>query len=550
MESLISLPAKALGDYELLYEIKSGGMGQIYLARKHGTGGFEKLVAIKTILGEYSAHPELRTMFLDEARLLSRLDHPAIAQVHDFGEQDDMLFLAMEYIAGVRFGDLRQLGAPPGLIVRAIAQVCRALHAAHTLQDIHGEPLNIVHRDVSPDNLMFSFDGNVKVLDFGIALIRGRQAPVTEYGAVKGKPPYLSPEQLKGEPLDGRSDIWSIGVVLWELLVGEHLFDGDSIYAIARAVDEQVIDSPSTRTGFVSPELDAVVAKALARDPEKRYPSAQHMASDLERLAAKMQAPSCAEFASQLLGEERAKHKLWLRSILVGDKVAPEAPTGRPEGLATVAGPGPTPLAEPKAESIARELTLGPSKTSSAPVWLLALLALSLAGGGIWIFSSLGEPAIASQVLADAGAGQIAPLDSGNIVDASAAENTKLAAIQDAAMSVSLVPDAKVKRRTNGGRTRTKITEVSKPKEPKEQVKPPPKKDPPPAVGFGTVTIAANPFALVRIDGKEVGSTPIFNRKLSAGKHTVTLIHPDTGAVRLRKSFNLAADGHRKVIAR
>ncbi len=530
-------------------------MGQIYLARKHGTGGFEKLVAIKTILGEYSAHPELRTMFLDEARLLSRLDHPAIAQVHDFGEQDDMLFLAMEYIAGVRFGDLRQLGAPPGMIVRAIAQVCRALHAAHQLQDIHGEPLNIVHRDVSPDNLMFSFDGNVKVLDFGIALIRGRQAPVTEYGSVKGKPPYLSPEQLKGQPLDGRSDIWSLGVVLWELLVGEHLFDGDSIYAIARAVDEQVIDPPSTRTGFISPELDAIVAKALARDPEERYLSAQDMASDLERLAAVMQAPSCAEFASQLLSEERAKHKLWLRSILVGDQVVPESTAGRPEGLATVAVSGPTPSAAPViapnaapiAEAVPRELALEQPKTSSVPVWLLVFLALSLTGGGVWLFSSLGEPAIPSQALIDAGASRVVTLDSGDIVDASAADNTKIVAIQDAATLVLAPADAKMKRRTNGVRTKAKAAEDPSPK---EQVKPPPPKDPPPVVGFGTVTIAANPFALVRIDGKEVGSTPIFNRKLPAGKHTVTLIHPDTGAVRLRKSFNLAADGHKKVIAR
>lgn len=544
MASLTKESPKALGDYELLYEIKSGGMGQIYLARKHGTGGFEKLVAIKTILGEYSSHPGLRTMFLDEAQLLSRLDHPAVAQVHDFGEQDDMLFLAMEYIAGIRFGELRQLGAPPGLIIRLIAQVCRALHAAHQLQDIHGEPLHIVHRDVSPDNLMFSFDGNVKVLDFGIALIRGRQAPVTEFGTVKGKPPYLSPEQMKGERLDCRSDIWAVGVVLWELLVGEHLFEGDSIYAIARAIEEQSIDPPSTRTSHVPKELDTIVARALERNPDKRYSSAQDMASDLERLAAKLQVPSCAEFANQLLGEEQKKHKLWLRDILTGSAKAVPKAVGRPQGMQTVAA-GSKPVAPESSRRDTRALSGDSLPKSKLPLSILATLGLALTGGAAWVLMSGDQDSeISTYEGRDAAAVTTTQVP---ILDAEIQMADAATVFADAGQPADDKPTIRAKKRRDTKAPKTKTVLSS---DTPVEVKQPKKTDPPPIAGFGTITVAADPYALVRVDGKGIGSTPIFKRKIPAGPHTVTLIHPDTGTVRLQKTINLAADGHKKVIAR
>ena len=237
-----------LGGYEVVAPMSSGGMGEVILARRRGAHGFEKLVAIKAIRADLQGREELRTMFLDEARLAARLDHPAIAHVYDFGEQDGRLYLAMEYVSGLPFGDvINELRGPmpPGVAARAIAEVCSGLHAAHELCDLDGRSLAVVHRDISPQNLVLTFDGDVKILDFGIALMRDRQTPDTAIGVVKGKPAYLSPEQLDSQIADRRSDIYSVSAVLHELLTGKRLFDQHSIMEIAMAIQKGAIPSPS-----------------------------------------------------------------------------------------------------------------------------------------------------------------------------------------------------------------------------------------------------------------------------------------------------------------
>ncbi len=186
--------ADRFGSYEILYELKSGGMGSVLLARRRGIGAFEQLVAIKTIRSEHASTPAARAMFLDEAALLARLVHPGVANVYDFGEEQGALYMVMEYVAGIPFRELVDLHPPPTIAARAIAEACRGLHAAHELRDLHGQLLGVVHRDISPDNLMLGYDGHVKVIDFGIALVKNRSAPVTEFGTVKGKQPYMSPE--------------------------------------------------------------------------------------------------------------------------------------------------------------------------------------------------------------------------------------------------------------------------------------------------------------------------------------------------------------------
>ncbi|MBZ0231729.1 MAG: serine/threonine protein kinase [Deltaproteobacteria bacterium] len=261
-----------LGDAEVLHAIKSGGMGDVLLARRRGAGDFEQLCAIKTIRGELAAAPLARTMFLDEARLLARLTHPAIAQILGFGDQDGTLYMMMEYVPGEHFRRFRDRRPPPAIVCAAMASACRGLHAAHELRDLgDGHLLGVVHRDVSPDNLMLGFDARVKVLDFGIALVKGRQAPVTELGVLKGKPPYMSPEQVKNEALDRRSDVFSACVVLHELLAGKPLFEGDSLYAIARAVEHQELVPPSRWAGALPADLDDVVMAGLTRDRERGW---------------------------------------------------------------------------------------------------------------------------------------------------------------------------------------------------------------------------------------------------------------------------------------
>ncbi|CAN5546275.1 hypothetical protein BH11MYX1_BH11MYX1_31440 [soil metagenome] len=327
------------GAYEILYELKSGGMGAVLLGRRRGPGMFEQLVAIKTIRPEYAQAPAVRAMFLDEAAILARLNHPGIATVHDFGEEGGTLYMVMEYVAGIPMSALGEHRLPPIVTARAIAEASRGLHAAHEARDPSGALMGLVHRDISPDNLMVGYDGHVKVIDFGIALIKNRQAPVTEFGTVKGKPPYMSPEQVKNEPMDRRSDVFSLGVVTWEMITGKSLFEGDSIYAIAFAVDNQELVPPSRGLGQALPSgLDAAVMGALTRDVEQRTPTAAAFGEALEQVIQTAGGETMAAWAERELEGERLAHREWLARVTAGSPGLPRA-SGRPTNQATQASP-------------------------------------------------------------------------------------------------------------------------------------------------------------------------------------------------------------------
>ena len=331
--------AARFGAFEILYELKSGGMGAVLLARKRGPGAFEQLVAIKTIRAEYAGAQAVRAMFLDEAAILARLAHPGIANVYDFGEEGGTLYMVMEYVAGIPFRELVDLKPPPTVAARAMAEACRGLHAAHEARDIAGHLMGLVHRDISPDNLLLGFDGHVKVIDFGIALVKNRQAPVTEFGTVKGKPPYMSPEQVKNESMDRRSDVFSLGVVAWELLTGQSLFEGDSIYAIAIAVEQQQIIPPSKVLGVALPAgLDAAIMSALERDPERRTPTAAAFADELDQVLQAAMGESLSTWTERELEVRRTGHRGWLADIVSGANQLPKA-AGRASGQVTELGP-------------------------------------------------------------------------------------------------------------------------------------------------------------------------------------------------------------------
>jgi len=323
-----------LGAYEILRELKSGGMGAVLLGRRRGPGSFEQLVALKTIRAELAGAAAVRAMFLDEAAILARIGHPGIAAVHDFGEEGGALYLAMEYVAGIPFRALADLDVPPAIAARAIAEACRGLQAAHEVRDPAGHVMGVVHRDISPDNLMLGFDGHVKVIDFGIALVRNRQAPVTELGTLKGKPPYMSPEQVKNEAIDRRSDVFSLAVVLHELLAGRPLFQGDSIYAVARAVEHQPIPPPSRVRGqALPPGLDDVVLGALERDLALRTPTAAALAEELEQVIQAAGGETLEAWAERALAGPREAHRRWLAEVAAG-RAAPR-PVGRATGAVT-----------------------------------------------------------------------------------------------------------------------------------------------------------------------------------------------------------------------
>ena len=314
-------PAPArFGKYTLLDRLAVGGMAEIFLARQAGMEGFEKTVVIKRILPRLTRVEGFVTMFLNEARLASQLTHPNIVQIHELGRFGDSYFIAMEYLFGRDMARIIPKAAALGIpfphvyALKIAASVCEGLYYAHQKADAWGNPLHIVHRDVTPENVFVSFDGMVKVLDFGIAKARG-QVGQTQVGEVKGKLAYMSPEQCLGQPLDQRSDIFSLGVVLYEWLTGYRLFTGDSEVAVLKSITDGKIYGPSYFKPDIPPEVEQVVMRALEKDREKRYASAWDMQRDLERAMGQFPfRPSSihlSNFLKQLfageLDEERAR---------------------------------------------------------------------------------------------------------------------------------------------------------------------------------------------------------------------------------------------------
>ena len=277
-----------LGDYSLLTKLASGGMATVYVARKSGVAGFERLVAIKC------CHPHLRdddefvSMFLDEARLAASIRHPNVVATLDVSD-GDYLYLVMEYIEGCSLGNLVRHASkagktlPPAIAVRVIIDMLLGLHAAHELKDSDGTTLGLVHRDVSPQNILVGIDGVSRITDFGIAFATARST-VTQEGRIKGKFSYLSPEQAKSQPVTRRMDVFSAGTVLWEALTGRPLFRRSDDAATISAVLSGVIPPPSTIHRDLPKGLDAVVLKALQRNPDTRYQTAAEFAEALERL--------------------------------------------------------------------------------------------------------------------------------------------------------------------------------------------------------------------------------------------------------------------------
>lgn len=282
-----ALEQRRIGKYEVLAPLSVGGMAEVFLAYLPGPGGFRKFVAVKQILAQERSDDQFVKLFLDEARITAALSHPNIGQVFELGrdETTQELFLAMEFIAGQTLSAVLNAVSKAGeqlapeVACRLARDACLALHAAHSFVDPSGRPLPIVHRDVSPKNVMLSYDGHVKVIDFGIAKARGRLAR-TDAGLVRGTISYMSPEQLFDEPLDGRSDQFSMGIVLYELLTSRHLYSSGPKAALEIAEDAP--QAPSKSNPAVSPELDAIVLRALSKDKESRFESCKAMARAIE----------------------------------------------------------------------------------------------------------------------------------------------------------------------------------------------------------------------------------------------------------------------------
>ena len=328
------------GKYLLLDRVNIGGMAEVWRAKTFGAGGFERLVAIKRILPNIAEDEEFISMFIDEAKITVQLTHANIAQIHELANLSNSYFIAMEYVSGkdmrAVFDRCRKKGepAPIPLTCYLIAKCCEGLDYAHRAKDRQGRDMNIVHRDVSPQNALISYDGEVKVIDFGIAKAAGK-ATKTQAGILKGKFGYMSPEQIRGLPLDRRSDVFAIGVCLYEMLTGERLFVGDSDFSVLEKVRKVEVLPPSHFNRKIPEPLERIVMKALAKDVDDRYQYASDLAMDLQGFmystGARFGERDLSQFMKATFAEDYEKEKA---------RLAEYAEIKAPEGMALAAEMG------------------------------------------------------------------------------------------------------------------------------------------------------------------------------------------------------------------
>jgi serine/threonine-protein kinase len=332
-----------LGRYELIMKLAQGGMAEVFLARQVGPAGFEKIVAVKRILPHLSDSPAFVQMFLDEARIAALLDHPHITHVYDFGGASGLYYLAMEYVPGedlatiTRMARERALPVPAGVAATLLIAACDALHYAHYMHGPDGRWLGIVHRDVTPSNILCTYDGTVKIADFGVAKAELRAG---EAGArmLKGTKAYMAPEHARGQEVDARADVFSLGVCAWELVTGRRLFHREDELAAASTLGPEPVPSPAELRPDLPFALTAVIRGALERDPARRFPSAQRMQLALETFLAQAgTAPSkitLSRYLHSLAGEEDVVRRERLAVSLLGSTEITE-PLGRSESDST-----------------------------------------------------------------------------------------------------------------------------------------------------------------------------------------------------------------------
>jgi serine/threonine protein kinase len=582
---------QTIGKYEVLQRLAAGGMAEIFLARSIGVLGFDKLVVIKRILPHLAQRNDFIQMFLDEARIATTLDHANIVQTHEVGVHGKSYFMVMEYLAGEDVRSVvRRIGRAGGgerlplehALTVAVA-VSAGLHYAHEKKDRDGKPLAIVHRDVTPQNVIVTYEGAVKLLDFGIAKASNR-INETRSGSFKGKVPYMSPEQCRGEPLDRRSDIFSLGILLHELTLCRRLFRGETDFQILKQIAEGPIVRPRDVDPAYDARLSAIVMKALEREPARRFQTARELQQALEELAHDMR----LRLSPLALGD--------YMQALFADKVGAWQEAREDGDVAKLERHFATVMAEREASE---ECELPPSdvQLSSLPpeprrshrmLWLTLML---LAAGGVaWWQRSMttqprplasamvtppparpapppppaartievpvaAAPATAIMEVTTTPAGAILVLDGKTLAERSPARLTvtpgaqhtllvrtsshggvaqrfMLEAGEEAAMELDLrrSQHAAVRRSSAHG-----VHAAAAPQQPGASAttipSPPPSTTPPALAapkqgGMGTLVIASSPWCTVTVDGQARGTTPL-DLKLKSGAHEVVLANPE-----------------------
>ena len=393
-----------LGRYQLCGHLASGGMADVYVARLLGEEGFERVVAIKMLKGAASGGTSAEHMFIDEARILARLSHSGIVQIYDLGRQDGTIFIAMELIFGQSLADVWDACRVRGVRLRGDvvawigARVAEALHYAHDARSLQGVVQNLIHRDVNPSNIIITYDGHVKLIDFG--LVKGDdRLSRTDFGIVKGKVAYLSPEQAHGHEIDRRSDLFQLGTTLWELSTDQRLFKRETNLETVNAIREGIVPDPTTIVRDYPSLLWLVLRRALAYDPSERYATAEDFARDLDGVArvqgSILQTATLAEIMEILFGEERAREQAWFQKAL-GEPAPSALPVLRPGGehhhiaqdAATLDSPfliplptraPPPALPEPSSVIVAPDRRFSPQLLAAAALLVMVMIAVAVA---------------------------------------------------------------------------------------------------------------------------------------------------------------------------
>ena len=536
--------AQQFGKYSLVAKLATGGMAEIFLARLQGAAGFEKLVCVKRLLPHLSKDQQLVTMFLAEARIAAQISHPNVCSVFELGEIDGKHFIAMEYLEGLPLSCFRRQDMYPGhpeagLIAGLGVQACEGLHHAHNLKRPDGTLLEVVHRDVSANNLFATVDGVVKVLDFGIAKVQDASVR-TSTGSVKGTYAYMAPEQLRGERLDRRTDIFALGAVLWELFARTHLFKRDTDFLTFQAITADPIPDICELRPDVPPELADVIAKALSRDREQRWPTARAMGEALARSVASVGGPwtqsTISEEIARGFDDRLAEQRQLIRTAREGGAFDLEVdrgpsvghgteiamtPVSMTSGITILPAPARQPTSPsrllPKPRPAEPALPAAPPRRF--PIALVVSLLLALAGGGLVMFFVMRgqdkepepRPPEPPKTVAQAPIPPPPPSPDAGIpvlvIDAAEAPATVTvdAAVEPVATTVPDKPTP------------------TKPNKPAASVP----KGPP-----GFITIDSSPvYAVIFIDGRRFGETPLVRQSLAPGKHSVRAVSP-SGSVR------------------
>jgi serine/threonine-protein kinase len=581
----------AFGKYQLFASLGRGGMADVFLAVARGPMGFNKLAVVKRLRAQLADDPSFRTMFLDEARLAARLNHPNVVHTYEVGEQDSIYFIAMEYLEGQALNKVISEAVKTNKVfdevvcARIVSDALSGLHHAHDLKDYDGRPLQIIHRDISPHNVFVTYGGVTKLVDFGIAKA-ALSSTETEVGVLKGKVAYMSPEQAMAGPIDQRSDLFAMGIVLWELLTRQRLMTGDSAAATLHRLLNSPIPTVSSVRADVDPELDAIVAKALEKDPKYRFQNALEMRDALDTfIASSGKGPRVEDVGHTLSAmfqstREEVQKQVQVHMEKIANAPPPEsAVMGRDNvnkfagsGLQTggslpqligVSGSGSgvvpnyapqysgsvgqsiPPRADGTSPAISQQQQQEEKKSSAVLMIIAAILAALLLGVIALVFIGLKHPAGENPVgpVASNGGNAVNGVGSSGVGTTGAGVGqgvqgaTGLQGIQGTSSGTAPVGTDSSSANGNGSTASADTTKhphggggSSHPQTTHTAAPATATTPAAPAAEDGYLTLDTYPWTKVTSDnGKVLGSTPLVHVALPAGSHTLTLENPDQG---------------------